>query len=79
MCYWYLLFTEITCDPSRTAPTNGRVSCTDTNHYDSVCTYTCNEGYALSNENLETTTCIGDGQWSSVPPQCIGMLFIKKI
>ena len=61
------------------------MSCTDTNHYGSVCTYNCNEGYVLSNDSLATTTCNDDddsdaeGEWSSVPPQCISKsLFYKK-
>jgi len=67
---------EVTCDPPRTAPTNGDVSCTNTTQFGSICTYTCNEGYGLSNTSLSTTTCNGvgistAGSWTSVPPQCI--------
>jgi len=66
---------EVICDPPRTAPTNGNVTCTNTNKYASICTYTCNDGYVLSNISLATTTCkaVGvstAGVWSSVPPQC---------
>ena len=74
----------VTCDPTRTALTNGNVSCTNTNQFGSVCTFTCNSGYALSNNNLTKTTCNDDGdndaegEWSSNPPQCLGMFFCVK-
>ena len=77
-----IFISAITCDPSRTAPTNGNVSCTNTNQFGSVCTYTCNSGYALSNNSLTNTTCNddgdndADGEWSSNPPECIGKFFV---
>ena len=73
-----ICFIAITCDPSRTNLTNGYVSCTNSNQLGSVCTYSCNTGYGLSDISLTNTTCNdnGDndnnGEWSSTAPQCLG-------
>merc|ERR1712136_705181 len=44
----------ITC-PAFTAPANGAVSCSDSVNFGSVCTFTCNAGYAVN--GALTSTC----------------------
>ena len=70
----------ITCSPAQSNPGNGSVSCTDTNMFGSVCTYSCDTGFGLSNVSLVNTTCNDDsdddsaGVWSSAtPPTCEGV------
>ncbi|XP_078494718.1 E-selectin-like [Ciona intestinalis] len=70
--------TEITCDPEHTSLTDGGVTCTSSNHLNSECSFTCNDGYMLSgsataicNINLEDNE---HGSWSNEPPVCQGNL-----
>ena len=68
-----LLSTAVTC-PALTAPTNGNdPSCTDATNYNSSCTFTCMDGFALSDS--ADLTCGGDGTsitgtWSGSAPTC---------
>ena len=72
----------ITCTALST-PTNGNApSCTsDGTAYGSSCTFTCQPGYALSDDTA--LTC-GDGtgtsgSWSGSEPTCDGMYCVLKI
>lgn len=69
---------RLTCLPEHTDPVHGKVSCTNFNYEDSVCTFTCDAGY-----DLETTVkkeinsvCADDGdgdkfgKWSVKAPLC---------
>jgi len=63
----------ITC-PALAAPANGNApSCTNTNLFNSVCSFTCQTGFSLvGNADL---TCTGDGSsnigaFNSAPPTC---------
>ena len=73
-----LLLTALTCKPANTAPTNGQLACTNGNNFESVCTYSCDNGYGLSDLALTTSTCNdngdndADGVWSSIAPTCVG-------
>ena len=47
---------------------------------DSVCTFSCDKGFGLSNTSLINTTCTNNdldaiGDWSSEAPTCIGKHF----
>ena len=65
----------ITC-PALSAPANGNApSCTDSNNYGSVCTFTCNAGFGIVGSS--TSTCDGDGSsttgsFNSTAPTCEG-------
>ncbi|KAM3619827.1 uncharacterized protein V6R79_014234 [Siganus canaliculatus] len=54
-----------------TIPTNGRVTCTHTYgnfSYDSLCQYSCEEGYQLS--HTKPLICNASTAWSTEPPTC---------
>ena len=79
ICTLIYLVTVITCNPARTNLANGQVVCSNSNELGSVCKYTCDSGYGLSNTSLASTTCIDDGnndangEWNSTPPTCSGI------
>ena len=65
--YVFLPTTAINCgDPG--TPTNGQRNVSSTT-YNSVVTYTCDEGYTLQGSN--TRTCQSNGQWTESIPQCL--------
>ena len=55
------------------------MSCSKSNELGSICNYTCDSGYGLSNTSLASTSCIDDGnndangEWNSTPPTCSGI------
>lgn len=53
---------QIKCSPERSAPENGKVTCTNTNWLGSVCTFKCKKGYDLDDttEASISTTCSED-------------------
>ena len=76
-------FSAITC-PALAIPANGdTIACTDGYGYDSVCTFSCAEGYGLF-DGASRTNCQGDGSsttgaWVPVDgtmPACEGIQFI---
>ncbi|XP_038050781.1 sushi, von Willebrand factor type A, EGF and pentraxin domain-containing protein 1-like [Patiria miniata] len=61
-----------TCSPPQTSIPNGGVTCSDSNQYNSVCTFTCDShrGYGFQNGNTATSrTC--QENWSGSMPTCI--------
>ncbi|KAK7496782.1 hypothetical protein BaRGS_00011991 [Batillaria attramentaria] len=56
------------CSPRASSFANGQMSCTNSNMYGSVCSFSCNSGYRLVGSS--TNTCTGNGQWSSNQPRC---------
>ena len=52
-------------------PANGMVSVSTTT-YNSVATYSCNPGYALTGDDMRT--CLDTKSWSGSEPTCIGEL-----
>ena len=73
---FFCCFLEVTCDPDYSSAnvSNGAVSCTDKNNFNSVCSFSCNDGYDVKgNANL---TCTDKGTWDSKAPTCDGMIFI---
>nr|XP_039253479.1 sushi, von Willebrand factor type A, EGF and pentraxin domain-containing protein 1-like [Styela clava] len=63
--------------PVRTAPVNGRVTCSNGNLFGSVCTYVCNKGYfmrgpdaSILKRNLLKTNCLESLTWSVEEPTC---------
>nr|XP_026693462.1 uncharacterized protein LOC100176005 isoform X6 [Ciona intestinalis] len=61
--------------PRLLPPTNGLISCTNSNVEDSVCSFTCRPGFVLSGE--PQTRCVdgpnssNDGVWTSPAPMCL--------
>ncbi len=51
------------------SPSNGNKVCSNSTTYGSECSFSCDNGYALSNSS--TVTCRDDGTWSDDPPTCI--------
>nr|XP_055049542.1 sushi, von Willebrand factor type A, EGF and pentraxin domain-containing protein 1-like isoform X2 [Misgurnus anguillicaudatus] len=62
----------IKCKPGYiTTPVHGSVQCSEPNgkfSYDSVCEYSCEEGYEL--KGTYTTNCTATTEWTSKPPTC---------
>ncbi|KAM9385820.1 P-selectin [Pholidichthys leucotaenia] len=62
----------VQCDKEEvTVPNKGRVDCTHKHgdfSYDTVCQYSCEEGYELS--MAEPLRCTASKQWSEQPPTC---------
>lgn len=68
----------IRCDPPRTAPPNGLVTCENSKEYQkrldfnfdgSVCSYSCKKNYFLNGKMR--TKCNNAKQWSNTPPTCV--------
>lgn len=60
--------TEIQC-PALESPQDGRVICANPNlRVDSVCSFTCNEGFTL--DGSLSATCTGSGEWNTGAPIC---------
>lgn len=59
---------EIATCSKLTDPDNGNISCTNNSIYRSTCSYTCNEGYELSDESPRT--CKADHSWSGNDVTC---------
>uniref|UniRef100_H2ZCK7 VWFA domain-containing protein n=1 Tax=Ciona savignyi TaxID=51511 RepID=H2ZCK7_CIOSA len=64
----------IVCLPRHTAPANGAMTCSNDNLLNSVCTFSCSDGYAVVGS--PTSTCNDDGNgdasgvWSTQAPTC---------
>ena len=54
-----------------TAPTNGLVALPLIPAEDQEVSYSCNNGFALSDVSLATRTCLATGQWDKTAPLCI--------
>ncbi|XP_022103007.1 sushi, von Willebrand factor type A, EGF and pentraxin domain-containing protein 1-like [Acanthaster planci] len=57
-----------TCSPLPPFP-NGNIACSDSNRYNSVCTYDCNSGFGFTPGDILTRTC--RETWSGSTPTCI--------
>ena len=72
--WWWLQLTVITCEPPSKSPTDGSVSCSDSNFLSSVCDYECSAGFALvgSSSRVCENDSDGDalGEWSQPEPTC---------
>ena len=66
-------FVVINCG-SLANPINGRVMI-DGTVFNSVATYTCNNGYSLYGD--DTRICLGTGFWSGSEPICVEGIYIK--
>jgi len=58
-----------TCEPESSDPDNGNVNCSNGNNYKSVCEYSCDKGFKLSDPELCSRFCDGNG-WSQKEPLC---------
>uniref|UniRef100_F6ZX95 VWFA domain-containing protein n=5 Tax=Ciona intestinalis TaxID=7719 RepID=F6ZX95_CIOIN len=58
--------------PQQSKILNGQVSCTDSNTYDSTCTFQCDQsnGYSLYPSGHSRTTCLSNSSWSWASPCC---------
>jgi len=65
----------IICLPPHTELLNGDVSCTNSNNFESICTFTCNPGFELEGAPIVSCGDDGDGdtlgEWSDSPPVCV--------
>ena len=74
MIYNSLHISAVFCQP-QLAPVNGGQSCTDGVNLQSVCTFTCDEGFVL--DGRVTAQCFDDrnadniGAWTALPPVCL--------
>ncbi|PIK36489.1 putative CUB and sushi domain-containing protein 3-like [Apostichopus japonicus] len=50
-------------------PSNGNIACSDNNNINSLCMYSCNDGFILANGQL-SRVCLPSGQWSGSAPSC---------
>ena len=50
------------------APADGSVTFTASNYFESVATFTCDDGYDLIGECQ--LVCLSDGNWSGSKPSC---------
>ena len=57
----------IQCSPL-SAPSNSGMNCTDSNHYNSSCSFACDAGYSVNGANL--LTCLASGEWNAPVPSC---------
>ena len=53
------------------APTNGYVTFTNEALFESTATYTCDNGYYLSEDINAQRDCQADTTWTNVSPTCI--------
>ena len=71
----YSYTTAITC-PALSTPVNGNApNCTDSNNFNSTCTFTCSDGFGIVGSS--TLTCGGDGSsttgtYNTNSPTCEG-------
>ncbi|KAJ8050872.1 Sushi repeat-containing protein SRPX2 [Holothuria leucospilota] len=63
---------EKDCEPELTHPTHGSVICSQGNDYKSVCKYSCDEGYQLSDPESTVVVCTGK-KWSAKKPVCVAV------
>ena len=49
---------------------NGNASCTIMNRFESVCTYICDSGYELAEDNATSASCGENQTWSRPKPTC---------
>lgn len=59
---------RITCKPSYSNPSNGRVDCSDGNNHGSKCTFACEEGFSLAGGSV--STCRQPGWTLNQSPTC---------
>ena len=65
-----LIISEIKCEPLYVS--NGRVNCTESNMYKSICDITCVDGYYLAESSKnKKTRCELNGSWNKNAPICL--------
>ena len=57
-------------------PANGTVEVPATT-YQSVASYSCDTGYNLTGEGMQT--CLSSGEWSLTTPNCSGIAYIHSV
>ena len=67
LCIWYVILLVVLCYQLE-APDNGKMECTG-NHYQDVCSFSCDEGYELTGS--DTRTCQSDANWSGSDAECV--------
>lgn len=48
-----------------------RITCTNTNEFRSICTYSCPDGFEIKSGMPRVRVCTQDGRWSGFEPACI--------
>ena len=82
--YFYLLLhkkllvlTGIVCESQSLR--NGRISCTNGNYYNSVCSYECpGEDFELEPRHVTTAICTDNSQWNVSQPCCGSKLYVNR-
>ena len=64
---FFFCFTEITCSPRLTAPSDGHGECSDSENYGSECRFSCDAGYEL--KGSASVLCDAKG-WNASTPRC---------
>ncbi|KAJ8050992.1 hypothetical protein HOLleu_04393 [Holothuria leucospilota] len=66
------------CKPELTHPTHGSVFCSNGNKSESVCQYTCDEGYQLSDPESSVLICKGKN-WSGKESVCVADKALRQL
>ncbi|CAK8697520.1 unnamed protein product [Clavelina lepadiformis] len=67
----------MTCEPSHSSPDNGKLSCSDSNKIESVCSFTCDEGHSLMGQ--PQSTCLSNRNWDIPAPICIPIVCPNRL
>ena len=67
---FFKLVAEAECDILHD-PTNGNVTTSMGTSFESLATYTCNDGYVLSHTGKRV--CLSSGEWSDAAPTCLSV------
>ena len=70
-------FAAAACTPPLIRPDNGKMGCSDGANFNSICSFTCDEGYYMLSPggdavsaNRWESLCRADGTWTEVEPTC---------
>nr|CAB3266734.1 sushi, von Willebrand factor type A, EGF and pentraxin domain-containing protein 1 [Phallusia mammillata] len=61
---------KISCPRSYLELENGETDCTESNRFGSVCSYSCDSGYEMAKQDINSSLCTETKTWSSSKPTC---------